>query len=289
MLDSKRQSPPAALTEALHKAGLATARTEYTRLTGGRTNRLWRFAQAQNDYVCKLFTRHAATPLFPNDPQAEASALRALQGTGLAPELCDYVICAEGDALVYRYVEKTAKDADLNSIANAMSRLHMIAPPRGLRTLSTPVTLFAQADTMLRDLDHGQAKSLITLRPPTPATNSTTAFLHGDVVPANIIATPTGPCLIDWQCPAIGDPALDLAIFLSPAMQHLYGGTPLGEREIATFLTAYSDAETTSRYYALRPVLHWRMAAYCLWKVAAGDGDYAAGYDLELAQLKKLG
>ena len=33
--------------------------------------------------------------------------------------------------------------------------------------------------------------------------------------------------LIDWQCPALGDPAEDIACFLSPAMQVIYGAGPL--------------------------------------------------------------
>ena len=42
------------------------------------------------------------------------------------------------------------------------------------------------------------------------------------------------------------------------------------------FLSAYGDAETASRYQALAPWFHWRMAAYCLWRASSGATDYLA-------------
>ncbi|MDZ7906962.1 MAG: aminoglycoside phosphotransferase family protein, partial [Gemmobacter sp.] len=52
-------------------------------LRGGRCNRLWRIGSV----VAKLYASGSARPLFPNDPLAEAAALQALAGTGLAPGL----------------------------------------------------------------------------------------------------------------------------------------------------------------------------------------------------------
>src|SRR6185369_14568367 len=69
--------------------------------------------------------------------------------------------------------------------------------------------------------------------------------------------------VIDWQCPAAGDSAEDLAAFLSPAFQILYGCTPLAESEEAEMLEAYDDAPTIERLRLLRPFYDWRMAAYC--------------------------
>jgi aminoglycoside phosphotransferase (APT) family kinase protein len=59
--------------------------------------------------------------------------------------------------------------------------------------------------------------------------------------------------LIDWQCPAVGDPCEDIAIFLSPAMQLAYRGTVLSRAEEQVFLTAYSDASTLKRYANIAP------------------------------------
>ena len=112
-------------------------------------------------------------------------------------------------------------------------------------------------------------------------------LVHGDPVPGNIVTGPGRAALIDWQCPALGDPAADLAIFASPAMQQVYRGAPLSEAESAAFLAAYPDEETVARYRALRPWYHWRMAAYCLFRAERGRAGYAAGLTLERAALPR--
>ena len=101
-------------------------------------------------------------------------------------------------------------------------------------------------------------------------------------MPGNIIATPNGPVLIDWQCPARGDPAEDLATFLSPAMHWLYRGKLPDEAERAQFLDAYPDPVVVDRYLRLAPLFRWRMAAHCLWKAERGAADYATALKLEL-------
>jgi aminoglycoside phosphotransferase (APT) family kinase protein len=101
-------------------------------------------------------------------------------------------------------------------------------------------------------------------------------LVHGDAVPGNLIATPAGAVVaIDWQCPAAGDPADDLSLFLSPAMQRLYRGAPLSAGERARFLAAYPDRTTVERFLALEPLLAWRIAAHCRWRARRGEADYA--------------
>ncbi len=106
------------------------------------------------------------------------------------------------------------------------------------------------------------------------------------MVPANIIKDPAGPTLIDWQCPAIGDAAEDLATFLSPAMQSLYAGQSLSGNEQSRFLDAYGNADAVDFYRALKPLFHRRMAAHCLWKAERGSLDNAEAMQLELAELE---
>ena len=110
------------------------------------------------------------------------------------------------------------------------------------------------------------------------------SLLHGDFVPGNILATPGGLRLIDWQCPGLGDPVDDLALFLSPAMQFLYRGRPLASAEIEALMLDL-PGDLRARYAVLRPILHWRIAAHCALRAARGDGDYDAALRLELAGL----
>ena len=113
--------------------------------------------------------------------------------------------------------------------------------------------------------------------PPTQAT----CLIHGDPVAGNILVNGPSLVLIDWQCPAFGDPAEDLALFLSPAMMQVYRGVPLDPNETRAFLAAYPDQQTTARYEALRPWFAWRMAAYCLWRAENGSAEYFHGLSLE--------
>ncbi|NJM92448.1 MAG: phosphotransferase, partial [Rhodospirillaceae bacterium] len=93
-------------------------------------------------------------------------------------------------------------------------------------------------------------------------------LIHTDFGPGNLIAGADGLKAIDWQCPASGDTAEDLAAFLSPAFQILYGRKPLTASEEAEFLEAYGEAETIERLRRLRPFYDWRMAAYCAMRQA---------------------
>jgi aminoglycoside phosphotransferase (APT) family kinase protein len=271
----------------LESRGLAGADTGFAPLSGGRTNRLWRFRNAANSLVCKLFTG-ADTPLFPNDPKAEATALRHLHGCGIAPSLVASVDTAHGSALVYEHVDGPVWAQDCNAVGALLARLHEVALPKGLRVIDQgSEAILAQAERMLDAADSASATALRSLKPrtvnPPPAQP---VFLHGDVVAKNIIASPGGLRLIDWQCPAIGDPTEDLSVFLSPAMQHIYGGQVLDTAQEADLLAGYGQEHHARRYAALAPAYHWRMAAFCLWKQHQGDADYGDAFTLEIARLQ---
>lgn len=264
-------------------AGVIPDTACWTRMTGGRTNLIWRVdLPGQPPVVCKLFIPNTATPLFANDGTREALALRALSGSHIAPELVAFQDCTLGETLVYNHVDGPPWAGDVSAVARIMARLHAQAPPAGLPAVTiAPAALIADG--------RGMAPTGLIAPPPEPQDlpDARRAFLHGDIVPGNILDTPDGLRLIDWQCPALGDPSADIAIFLSPAMQVLYGHRVLSTTEVESFLSAYlhesDDARTVARYRALAPLYHWRMAAYCRWKSARGDQDYARAAALELA------
>lgn len=244
-------------------------------LCGGRTNRVWRVG----GHVVKVYAPDAESPLFPNDPSAEARALAHFAPHGLAPRLF-----AQGAGWVaYDHVPGQCWRSGSADVAVFLGRLHRVAPPaQGFRLLTGgSAALKAQATRLA-------AVAGLSVRVPEVPLIAPVAPcpLHGDAVPGNIIQGPDGGlCLIDWQCPAIGDPAEDLAIFLSPAMQHIYRGAPLGRAEEEAFLNAYPDQAATDRYLALKPLYHLRMAAHCLWRAARGAPDYAQAARLELSRI----
>lgn len=287
--DQSERSDQDALQQALaviwQEEGHVSAGAQWSRLLGGRSNPVWRITadDMSQDLVCKLYDDTAATPLFANDGTREALVLNHLAGQGIAPDFVAFLDCALGTSVVYQHINGTLWRGSVADVAGLMARLHQIQPPEGLpETITSPATLLAEASAMAdaAEIDLPAAPEV-----PDELPNPERCFLHGDIVPGNIVVADDGLRLIDWQCPSIGDPAADLAIFLSPAMQVLYGNRPLSADEQSKFLTAYvasgGDATGVARYRALAPLFHWRMACYCHWKAAYGDAAYRDVADLE--------
>jgi hypothetical protein len=239
-------------------------------LSGGRSNWLWRVG----DLVVKCYDQTAASPLFPNDALAEARALAAFAPLGLAPAL----VGAGADWVIYRHLQGAMWAGDPAPVAGLLHRLHGAdVPPALFRPLPNgSAALLAQARAMADGLDLPPPPADPQIAPVTPRP------VHADAVAGNVIISPDGARLIDWQCPGMGDPAEDLAAFLSPAMQWLYTGRTLTPAQRAAFLRAYPDRMTVDRFLALEALFRWRMAAHCAWKAKRGDPDYAAALRLEL-------
>ena len=247
---------------------------------GGRVNAVFRLG----DRVAKLYRPNGGTPLFPNDPDAEWRALLALAPAALAPRPLYRTATPRGDLITYAHIPGDPGCAQPAAVAGLLGRLHSQAPWRGLRQAVTGPMIDGAAAGMIADTDplHGH-------RPPQAAAAPIRQTpIHRDPVPANIISGRQKVCLIDYQCPALGDPAEDLAHFLSPAMQLLYGQGPLSATDIAAFLMAYPHADIRDHYARIARSLHWRMACYCQWQHDQGNGDYAAARDAEIAFLSRL-
>ncbi len=272
------QNPDKTLQTAVAQA-FPTLPKAWTPLHGGRVNAVWR----AGDMVIKHYHPSGDSPLFPNDPMAEAAALSLLAPHGLAPKLL-----GQGQGwIAYHYCPGTAWKTNTAQVADTLTRLHktplQTARFRHAPNGSTP--LLAQAKTIAALCK--QILSKHPLPPPPPDPNippGPTCLIHGDLVPGNLIVHHATLTLIDWQCPAIGDPVDDIATFLSPAMQYLYRGAPLTHDEIHTFRAA-CPTQTLQRYDQLAAIYHWRMAAHCLWKAMP---DYTEAMQLEIAALQRL-
>lgn len=253
-------------------------------LTGGRSNYVWRMGAL----VVKLYDQSSANPLFSNDPACEVAALRALSGTGMVPHLVRSG-CFEGHHwLAYSHLKGAPWQHGAAPVARLLGRLHDQPAFEGLpKGANGSVMIEAQAQAILADCR--AAGALRSLRPShhVPPVEHLT-LIHGDPVPGNLVAHDGTLTLIDWQCPRLGDPAEDLALFLSPAMQLLYRGAPLGLAEQDAFLAAYPDPQVTARLRALLPWFHWRMAAYCLWKAERGGAEDREAMALEIAALQSI-
>ncbi|WP_420585925.1 phosphotransferase [Ruegeria sp.] len=280
-------APPNDLVDDLRRRGLVAAGAQFQTLYGGRTNQVWKVLGEDGGKVLKLYRSGLRNPLFRNDAASEADCLRALEHTGFAPRLRANGQHPSGQWVFYDHAPGSPWRTGPDQAAGLLRRLHRldisVAAPKGCNG-SADLALHGQG--ILDKCTSAMRLRLEELRPRAHIEAlASTCLIHGDPVAGNILVAASGLTLIDWQCPAIGDPCEDLAMFLSPAMQHLYRGSALTSEEEDQFLAAYGCARIVDRYRSLRPWYAWRMAAYCLWRIENGAPDYAAGMELELAAL----
>ena len=277
-------TPPKSLMAAFAALELAPKDADWTWLEGGKTNKVWRV----DNFVVKLFCPERRNPVFENDPMVEQRVLNALRVTGIAPKLIYSGKVLDANFSVTEFLNGPKWSQNAESVGALLKMVHGLDVADGFpTTLGGHLALKQQAQTLLPQCAPQHQKDLVRLQPVNEVGDTQKrCLIHGDAVPGNIVVTETGPKLVDWQCPAISEPSIDVAIFLSPAMQNLYRGKPLTPNEEAAFWSGYSDADVKNRTEELKPWFHWRMAVYCAWKVATGFPEYGEGYALELDALR---
>ena len=294
------RTPPVALVSDLERMELVSRQAQWQAFLGGRTNHVWHVCDLGAEYVVKLFApASSATPLFRNDPLAEAAVLDLLAGSGLSPRLVYHGTHSAGEVVIYEHQKGVPWRSGTEQVAAVLRALH--SRQQDTKFVWLPVApdgskeLTQQTLAILKQTPADLAAPILDLRPGHVVVPSGyRCLLHGDPVPDNVVCPPgktgTRAVLIDWQCPALGDPVLDLALFLSPAMQQVGRGSPLSQEERCDFLSAYGDPLAEARLAALQPFLHWRMVAYCLWKITRDRPDpaYGPALDVELSALKQL-
>ena len=287
MLLSDHMQPPPDLVAQLRTQKLIAPDVRFEVLYGGRTNQVWKVLSGDNGTVLKLYRASFRNPLFSNDARLEAASLRLLGGTGFAPKLRATGSFGQAEWVYYDHAPGAPWREGVEDVARLLRRLHQFSV-----NLDAPLSCNGSDDLdqhALRILATCQSEQVEVLRNRRPRNHVAPLperrLIHGDPVAGNILQATSGLTLIDWQCPAWGDPCEDLAMFLSPAMQQLYRGFPLTKAETERFLTAYGHAEITDRYLSLRPWYAWRMASYCLWRAENGAPDYTTGFELEVATL----
>lgn len=275
------------LRQVLVTENFATQHDPWVALDGGRTNWVWKVGEDEQAVICKLYAAEDNNPVYPNLPGTEYDTLKALHAYGIAPEPLALLNSTDGDLLIYRCLNGETWQRDATPVADLLGRLHSIGLRFPLRRLASgSAALLQQSRMILRGLETAfDPPTWMATAMPVPPTVDL-AILHTDVVPGNIISSAGTLRLIDWQCPALGDPCEDIASFLSPAMQLLYRGQPLSADEQDAFLASYPNQRIVDRYQSLAPYYHLRIAAYCAWKLAKGEHDYAAAFKAEVAALE---
>ena len=292
---------PADVTAFLKGAGLADDEgLKVKALSGGYWNDVFRVEGEGIDWVVKRFSEVITGTLFPNLPDAEAAALERLDGLEVAPAPVAFSAdSGAGAVLVYGFHAGRAWSEDVTVVADAMRRQHTVSP-EGFRAVPIePEGIIAEGEAILA---HARADEHVArlrgLRPkasPAPARLPRRALIHTDAGAQNIIVGPQGLRIIDWQCPAAGDPAEDAYSFVSDAFQILNQHSPLSAGERIEFLEHYGDEAMAARLSWLEPAFCYRMTAYCILRMQtlAGEDEaarqrYEDATAAELARLEVL-
>jgi thiamine kinase len=266
-------------------------------LTGGYLNQVFRLRGAGVDWVVKRFMPETELALFPNLPEAEHRAMSRASTLGLAPEPVAFVDHPDAPVLVYRFCEGEMWREGVADVARLLRRLRE-AEPEGFRSVpTTPDEILVEGDAFLPKLSSERRERLAAARPkPIRIDAVQPVLLHTDIGPGNIIVAKDTERLIviDWQCPAAGDPVQDVIAFLSPAFQILYSCPPLSVWQEVEFFAAYEDLALKARYHAMLPFYDWRMAGYCAMRTdkyartrPEASQRYARATDALLARLKE--
>ncbi len=257
-------------------------------LAGGYLNAVFRLRGEGLDWVVKRFAVDQPPSLYPNLPDAEHLALQRLSPLRAAPRPVAFF---PGDApvLVYEFFAGEEWNGDLAAVAALLRRIRR-ADTSGFRNVPMqPREILDQAEIFVAHCGADLQHRLRAARPePVAVAEVARSVIHTDLGPGNLIAGADGLIAIDWQCPAAGDPVEDLAAFLSPAFQILYGKTPLSVAEEQILLAEYGDDASVARLAILRRFYDWRMAAYCAMRseqYAATRPEAAARYRVAAAAL----
>ena len=286
-------------------------------LTGGFWNRVYRLRSNENtaiDWVVKQFVQVPVNPMFPILPSAESAALQFLQQQQCAPTPIAFITDSPiGSLLVYEYVQGSSWNGDLEAAAILLARVQRIPinafAKSAFRKLPTEAPeLLKHADEMLHRHQSALSESVRELRPTVSMQalrpNHREVLVHTDCGPGNMVSSPDGLRLIDWQCPGLGDGLQDVVTFLSPAMQVLYGYPILSFAQEQQFLGAYVAAlgehpmdsqATNARLHSIRSSHHYRFASYCAMRAqdtATSDEKtsrlYGVALEAEMQILRRL-
>ena len=248
-------------------------------LPGGFWNDVFRVRGAGVDWVVKRFRTQPSQTLFPILPESEAAALRLLNGHGIAPSPVAFLEPEAGPPmLVYHFEPGQAWQGEAAEIAPLLKKLHTLPLPatHPFRELPVePAGLLAQGDRLLASLAPEKSVSIVLASRPSIMRGPVLkrrALVHTDVWPGNLLETPGGPRLIDWQCPGLGDPAEDVWTMLYSGFELLIGQPPLAAGERARFLERYGDPALEARLAWLHPSFAYRLAAYCCLRQQALAG-----------------
>ena len=230
-------------------------------------------------FRCDDVVIRVSTPNAPAIASVELAALLAEEGVRTASSARDDVVEAAGFSITaWHHVESTGEPTDWVAVGSMIRHVHAMDPNRLPAALPRPwaaafpwwdhAALLAEIEP---HIDHVAAAGLRAAierhRGWDAFVESTDAVVcHGDVHPGNVIMSPDGPVVIDWDLLCLAPRGWDHAPLMTWASR--WGGDPGIYRD---FVDGYGWAAVGDRYGEAFAELRLVSATLMRWKVALVD------------------
>ncbi len=274
---------------AKHPALFEQASPVITQLPKGAWNFNYKVSVGDQSYVFKVYTHIEKYAFGGNDPLHEYKLLQLLKQYSIAPKP---VLCVPQDndqhfVLVYLYVEGERlipSPAGVIQVAKILATLHSLPTTDALFLDTYDESLpglhkeaVGQFEIYVKKT-HVDGKVVVELKDYLRKTEELSqqilpypqAIVHTDMVPSNFVRAPVR--LIDWQRPAIGDPAFDCWAFTSDIFNWWDWGKMLSTEEKEIFWNTYlqhtEDIAIKERIRLKALFYYLRMLLYCLNRYA---------------------
>ncbi|MCX4552754.1 aminoglycoside phosphotransferase family protein [Streptomyces sp. NBC_01387] len=178
------------------------------------------------------------------------------------PENCTLVIerMAGRAAGLQRHPVEAPPRADIRAVLTAITRVNAWRPPSGL--FGQPLDYASRISRyhelgLFTDRDLGDLQKLLHGLAHSGGRQGTGEFCHGDALLSNILLSPTGPVLVDWEHAGWYLPGYDLATLWS-----VLGEAPVARRQISQLAQSRGPASRDAFLVNLMLVLTREIRTY---------------------------
>ncbi|MGV9289489.1 aminoglycoside phosphotransferase family protein [Streptomyces sp. NPDC003719] len=163
-------------------------------------------------------------------------------------------------AALQRHPLEAPPRADIRAVLGAICRLNAWRPPAG--TFDAPLDYAARISRyhdlgLLTDRDLGDLQKLLRGIAHTAGRHGMGQFCHGDALLSNILMSPSGPVLVDWEHAGWYLPGYDLATLWA-----VLGDAPVARRQISQIAQAQGPATRDAFLVNLMLVLTREIRTY---------------------------
>jgi aminoglycoside phosphotransferase (APT) family kinase protein len=156
--------------------------------------------------------------------------------------------------------------AHLRRIMRALAETHADLHQRTVANLPRVREMLAQRATSVAELTEAQRRAVLHALEALPDADT---LCHGDYHPDNVLRSPRGPLVIDWENAALGDPLADVARTLLLFRAHFGHSQSAVTRALKRGALQYLAGLYLRRYRQLRPFEMARLRAWELPVTAA--------------------